>query len=143
MDKLRAWLKQPSTITGLAGFAATAVGLIAHYATHDTTLTVTLGLLVGAAVHVALPDNSAAPSAAGKLATDALQAILTKKIAAAAPLLIADAIATMQAMAAQPAIVPQATIPSMWFPNAGVRVGTVVPGQQAESPAAPPAPPAV
>jgi hypothetical protein len=119
MSKLTDWLKQPSTITGIAAFVGTAAGLIAHYLTHDATLSVTVGGLVYGAVHVVVPDNTAAASSAEKLVTDAVNAIVQKKVAAMVPQLAADAFALFNAVSGTPAAAPPAASATSAAPTVG------------------------
>lgn len=102
---LKSWLKQPSTVTGMAGLATTIVWAIAHVTTHDTTIAIAAAGVAGSAVAIALPDNSAAKSSVEKLVTDAVQATVQHRVAAAIPTLAADALAAVQAMT-QPAPAP-------------------------------------
>ena len=66
--KVLAWLRQPTTILGIASLA----GIVAGACTGEVTLLQAFPLAVTAAMAVALPDNAAAGVAATKAATDAL-----------------------------------------------------------------------
>lgn len=104
---LKAWLNQPTTITGLGTAAATLSGLIAHVLTHDATTAVAAGGSAYALIHVVLPDNSGAASSVEKLVTDAVTAAAQKKLAAALPMLIQDGLAVVNSIAAPaPVAVP-------------------------------------
>lgn len=96
---LKSFLAQPSTILGLGTAAATIAGLIAHAITHDITVSAAAGGAAFALVHVALPDNSAAQTSIEKLTSDAVTAIVQKKLAASLPLLFTDGVAVAQAFA--------------------------------------------
>lgn len=109
---IQAFIKQPSTILGLGTLAGTIGGIVAHILTHDTTVTAGVGAIAFAAVHVFMPDNSAAPSAVEKLATDAITAIMQKRLAAAMPLLFADTVAVVDAFKTTSATVTAPTAPT-------------------------------
>lgn len=102
---IQAILKQPSTILGLGTLAGTISAIVAHVLTHDTTVTAGIGGIAFAIVHMAMPDNSAAPSAVEKLAVDTITAAMQQRLAAALPALFTDAVGVVQAFQA-PAVVP-------------------------------------
>lgn len=95
---LKAWLATPSTILGCGMAAGTISGILAHVATGNLTWTFGAAGIVGALVHIAMPDNSAAQTSIEKLATDAITAIVQKRLTAALPTLFADAAAVEQAV---------------------------------------------
>lgn len=97
-------LKQPSTILGIGAAAGTICGIVAHVLTHDTTIAAGAGAAAFAIVHVFMPDNSGAQSSVEKLVTDAVTAVATKKLAAAIPLLVSDAMGVVATLS------PQATV---------------------------------
>lgn len=115
---LSAWLKQPSTITGLAAFAGAAATAVAGILTHSTDLAAGIGAIAFAAVHVALPDNTTEAASVQKLVSDAVHAAVEKRLAASLPQLVSD----VSAVVAAAPVVPMP--------------------QPAPAPAAPPAAPA-
>jgi hypothetical protein len=68
VNKLIAWIRQPTTITGLSALAGTAMGV----ATGSVKWPVALPLSVGSLVAMVLPDNSAAVQASRAATTDLL-----------------------------------------------------------------------
>jgi hypothetical protein len=70
VNAILAWLKQPSTVTGLSALAAAAVGALSGQMTWAAAVP---GFVFGA-VAIVLPDNSSAWADARKLVTDALAA---------------------------------------------------------------------
>lgn len=86
----RAWLKQPTTINGIALLIAGSAGTIAGMLTHNVEIAAGAGVLAGGLVHVAMPDNSAAAASVSKLVTDIVRAELQHRLSASAPQLIAD-----------------------------------------------------
>jgi hypothetical protein len=56
MPSLLAWLRQPTTIAGISGLVATIAALL----TAQLSWAQALPLLAGAAVSMALPDNTSA-----------------------------------------------------------------------------------
>ncbi len=109
-------LKQPTTIKGIAAVAGVLTGAATHLALHDTTLTATIGGLVYGLVHIALPDNSGAPSSVEQLVTDAATAVAQKRLAAAMPQLLADTLAVVQSVQGPHAPVPLAPAPGAAAP---------------------------
>jgi hypothetical protein len=123
MSKLSDWLKQPSSITGLGLFASTLIGVGTKLLTHDTTAAVSAGMVAGAVVHLALPDNTAMLAVVERDATDLATALATKQLQAMAPKLLSDAMATLGALAMAPAA------------SAGVSGVAIVAGTAAAAPA--------
>ena len=106
------YLKQPTTILGIAGFVGAVSTAVAHYLTGDVNASALLGVVIASAVHVVMPDNSGAPSSVEKLVTDAVTAAAQKRLAAAMPLLVSDgmnALAAFQAAQQSPALPPTPT----------------------------------
>lgn len=95
---LKAWLAQPSTILGFGMAGATISGIVAHLATGSLTWTAGAAGIAGALIHIVMPDNSAAQTSIERLATDAITAIVQKKLTLALPTLFADAVAVEQAV---------------------------------------------
>lgn len=95
-----AWLRQPTTITGLAACAATGAAAGVYAATRSPA---DAGLAAGAVfslLHVAIDDNSALPRDVAQLAIDAATAAASRRIAGAAPGLFADGLAVARDVAA-------------------------------------------
>lgn len=93
---LKAWLAQPSTIKGFASVGGILAAAATHLLTHDLTTAATAGGMVYGLVHIAMPDNTGAPSSVEKLVTDAATAVAQKRLAAAMPQLLADTMAVVQ-----------------------------------------------
>lgn len=66
MNKLTGWLRQPSTIAGLSGLVAIVCALL----TGQIDWAQAAPLIAGAAVSIAMPDNTGARQAAQTLARD-------------------------------------------------------------------------
>lgn len=113
LASFNAWRKQPTTILGIAGIVGTVSGYVAHVLTHDITATTAVGLSAASIVHIAMPDNSAAPTSVEKLAVDAVTAIATRKLSASIPLLFGDAVAVAQAVQTPPSPAPVVTSPTV------------------------------
>lgn len=96
-SKFKTWLRQPTTIAGVAGLVATAAGSIAHVLTHDSTLALAAASIAGSAVAIAMPDNAAERTSIERLVSDSVTAVVTKHIASAVPLLATDVLAAVQA----------------------------------------------
>jgi hypothetical protein len=69
------WLRQPTTITGIAAVLATAVGGVAQVLTGDATVTAVAGGLIYGAVHLVINDNTVATDVAQLAETGAEMAI--------------------------------------------------------------------
>lgn len=110
--KITAWLKQPTTINGLGALAATLVMGAVYLVTRNSVYTGMAGTLTFGILHVAVNDNSTEPSDVEKLAIDAAQALITKKITAAIPTLLADVTAVAKDMTAPAAPVTPPTTPA-------------------------------
>jgi hypothetical protein len=82
--RLMTWLRQPTTISGLAALS----GDLLSVALGATTWRIELPLAVGSFVAIALPDNSAAIALAARTIREGLEAAATRN-----PQAIADAIA--------------------------------------------------
>lgn len=98
MTKIESWIKQPTTITGIAAFVATVAGVTAKLLTHDTTLATGIGGIVYAAVHTTMPDNTGLERPVEKLVSDAVEAAVTKQWRTAAPALFSDGMAVLGAL---------------------------------------------
>ncbi|MFI4982710.1 MAG: hypothetical protein ACHQIO_20355 [Nevskiales bacterium] len=95
---VQAWLRQPTTVTGIAALIATAAGAVAQYLTGQATFAASAGGIAFAVTHLAMNDNSAAPSSVQKLVVDAVTAATQKHIVAALPQLVVDGLAAAQAI---------------------------------------------
>lgn len=95
-----AWVRQPSTITGLATAVATIVGGAVYYVTASPSETLAAVGVVFSVVHIGINDNSALPSDVEQLAIDAATAAAGRKLADAIPKLFADTAAVAKDVAA-------------------------------------------
>ena len=118
LSDVKAWLATPSTILGIGVAGATISGLVAHAMTGSISWTFGAAGIVGALVHIVLPDNSAAQTSIEKLATDAITAVVQKKLTAALPTLFADAVAVEQAVVVAPVPVIAPAAPAAPVPVA-------------------------
>jgi uncharacterized membrane protein YhhN len=89
---VQAWLRQPTTITGLASVAGLALGAMAQWLTRDPNFGIGLGGAVFAAVHLVVNDNS--------IATDAQKLVADVVTQAPANTLVGDALHTVEDIAA-------------------------------------------
>lgn len=96
------WLRQPTTIAGLATFVGVAAHTAASALTHQASWSVALGGIVAAAVLVAIPDNTAAAADARREAVDVATAVLNKRLVQMAPQLFADTAALVADVSHQP-----------------------------------------
>lgn len=88
---VKAYLKQPTTIHGIAYLAATVAAVGTYFLTKSVPEAATVfGGIIGV-VNVGMPDNSALPTDVEKLVVDALTAAAQKKFADAIPTVMADA----------------------------------------------------
>lgn len=98
------WLRQPTTVIGLGVIIGGLVGYGVWLLTHDGGATLLGASLAAGVVKIALPDNTAAASAAQKLVDDALIAITQKNVRAAVlRSLLGDAETLLTALAPAPA----------------------------------------
>ncbi|MGI4941825.1 MAG: hypothetical protein ACRYHQ_14900 [Janthinobacterium lividum] len=70
MNKVIAWMRQPTTVAGLSALSGTAVALLGAQMSRQSSLP----LLVASFVGIVLPDNAGAKLAIGHLVADAVQA---------------------------------------------------------------------
>lgn len=115
MDKLKAWLKQPTTVTGIAAFVSAVVVVVAHVITKDVTIDAAAAAVAYSLMHLIMPDNSGAASSVEKLVQDAANAVIQKKLAATMPALLADTVAVIQSsqpVAPVAVVVPAAPVVS-------------------------------
>ena len=94
-DAALRWLRQPTTVAGLAALAGDAIVV----ATAAASWRIELPLALGSAVAMALPDNTAAPVLAIRTLRDVLAAFATEDPAAIRAA-VADAAALRAAFAA-------------------------------------------
>lgn len=88
---IKAFLKSPTTIHGIAAGVAVAAGFGAYYLTKSIP---EAGAVVGglySVINIVMPDNSNLPNDVEKMVIDALTAQANKKLAASVPALVADA----------------------------------------------------
>lgn len=94
------WLRQPSTVVGIAAAIATVAHTLAAAITHQMSWPVALGGAVFALAAMGLPDNSAAQRSARQLTEDLVTAAVRHRLAQAAPELLGDGASLVQAIAA-------------------------------------------
>jgi hypothetical protein len=75
MEKLRVWLRQPTTVAGISALLGTGVALLLG----QLTIAAAIPLLTGAVVSIVLPDNSAAKQQATVVAQDIVAQITDKQ----------------------------------------------------------------
>lgn len=100
------WLRQPSTIDGIGYVVGVAAASVAQVLTHQNLMSVAIGTVAKAFVHLAINDASAeapADNSIEKLVTDTVTAIAQKKVAAAMPALTADVLTTLGTLHVVPA----------------------------------------
>lgn len=110
---LKGWLKQPTTIHGIGGFAAVIVGGGVYYVTRDAAMASMAGGSAFSAVCTAMNDNSGDKSSVEKLVTDGINAAVTKHLADMMPTLAAD----VRHVLSPSVVVPAAAIPSQAAQN--------------------------
>jgi hypothetical protein len=74
MNQILAWLRQPTTITGIAALLATAATTIAGYLTGDIKAAGAAGALTYGVVHVLMPDNTQAATVLSSVVSDLVAA---------------------------------------------------------------------
>jgi type IV secretory pathway VirB2 component (pilin) len=74
MSSLATWLRQPSTVAGIS----TVFGTVTALLTHQISLAMAAPLLAGAAMSIALPDNSGARQEAADLTKDVVDRMVGK-----------------------------------------------------------------
>lgn len=100
------WLRQPTTVLGLGTLGGTVTAAMAHYAIGgNAALSLGVGSIAFAMVHLVVNDNSVAPSKVETLVTDAVTAIVSKNLAAALPGLLKDGMAVATALQPAPSTV--------------------------------------
>lgn len=103
---LAAWMKQPTTVTGIAGFMATLAYAAAHLVSHDMPVATVLAGVAASLTAMILPDNSAAKTSIEQLVQDSVTAAANQHLAAALPALVQDAVAVVRSVSAVPATSP-------------------------------------
>lgn len=119
----KAWIRQPTTVNGLAALiglvSSLVAGILTHLLSHDpetvSYMAGAAGLFAGGVVNLVLPDNSAAQSTAEKIVSDAVAAAASRHLVQVLPSLVADGMAVVAAIGAKP---PAATPP---LPSGTVR----------------------
>jgi hypothetical protein len=74
MEKVSAWIRQPTTVAGISALLGTAVALVLG----QMSLTAAIPLLTGAAISMVLPDNSLARQQATAVAQDIVAQVSAK-----------------------------------------------------------------
>jgi hypothetical protein len=75
MDKLKSWLRQPTTVAGISALLGTAVAVLLG----QMSGVAAVPLVAGAAVSMILPDNSAAKQQATSVAQDIVTRLTEKQ----------------------------------------------------------------
>ncbi len=99
ISPLIAYLKQPTTISGIGTLLGGAVAAVTQHLTHDPAAALTLFAAVAGSVKIMIPDNSAAQTDMVKFAQDAVQAVVTKHVTASLGI---DAFRLVQDMTSAP-----------------------------------------
>lgn len=119
------WIRTPTTIHGVGALLGVAAGVVCYYATRDVdTAAVVAGSMFGV-VCMAMGDNSGDKSSVEKLVADAIQAIVSQKVAAAIPTLGADLVHVFQSKTVSP-LAPGASVTVSVPPSAPVSVPATV-----------------
>jgi hypothetical protein len=100
--KIKAWLRQPTTIHGLAVVLGGVAAAVAHLFAANAVVDGISAVVLYAATNVIVSDNSADIVSVEKLVEDAVTAILTRRLAEKLPVLAADAEAALAATATKP-----------------------------------------
>lgn len=95
---LETWIRQPSTLHGLAVIAGAAGGALAHVATGNTTIDAIVGIGAYVLVHLGVDDNSGQQAAITTALTDAVDAVQGHQVATQK--LLTDATTAVQAVQA-------------------------------------------
>ena len=74
MEKLKAWIRQPTTVAGIAALLGTAMAVVLG----QMSIAAAVPLLTGAAVSMVLPDNSAARQQAAAVAQEIVAQVTAK-----------------------------------------------------------------
>lgn len=91
------WIRQPSTISGLAFAGAALAGALSHLATGNPTIDGIAATGVLVLVHLGIDDHSATAQAAGRLEADVATAIATRSPTGAIVQTLEDAAALARA----------------------------------------------
>ena len=91
------WLRQPSTITGLATAGGAILAVIAQYLTGSTSFATMLGVAAFSLAHLVIDDNTA-DAAIQTFVTDAVQDAVDGHLTANLPRLLNDAVAVANAV---------------------------------------------
>lgn len=113
--KFARWIKQPTTINGLAAAATAVVGATAQALTHNASLSAPIALAAGGLVAVLLPDNSAEVKPVETFVTDTFNAAVAGALRQRLPLLLgdmSDILAPLIVQPAAPATPPVAPAPA-------------------------------
>ncbi len=87
---IRDWLRQPTTIHGIALLAATAAGVGMWFYSHSAGDAVAIGSGLAGVIMVALPDNSGDKSSVSRMIEDTVKMLATKQYVQMAPVIMAD-----------------------------------------------------
>ena len=75
MEKLSAWIRQPTTVAGISALLGTGMALVLG----QMSLAAAVPLLTGAAVSIVLPDNSVARQQAAAVAQQIVAQVTAKE----------------------------------------------------------------
>lgn len=101
---IQTWLRQPTTITGIASLLGVAAGVAGHVLTGDMTAAAAAGAIAFAGTHMLVDDNTKA-AAVQTLVTDGVNAAISGHLRDRLPTLLKDAVAVATTQAANPAVV--------------------------------------
>jgi hypothetical protein len=107
-QKIKAWLRQPTTIHGLAVILGGGAAAVAHLVGGNSVVDGISAVALYAATNVVVSDNSADIRPVEKLIEDAVTAVVTRRIAQELPQLAADVEAALASLAAKPTARPPA-----------------------------------
>ncbi|MEO9191108.1 MAG: hypothetical protein ABI224_14090 [Acetobacteraceae bacterium] len=95
-SRIQRWLRQPTTIHGIAVFVATGAGIGAYYATGNRMVAAGLAGSAFSVIATLMNDTSADKSRIETLVGDAITAIATQRLGPMLPELVADASRALQ-----------------------------------------------
>lgn len=111
------WLRQPTTIHGIAGLVGTGAAVIAGVLTHNIDVALGAGTILASVVAIAIPDNTTAQGDAARFGTDMMQAVMAKKLETLMPTLAVDALTLIESATSRPPASAAATVPVVAVPK--------------------------
>lgn len=97
------WIKQPTTIHGIAALVTSVVGATAQVLTHEASISAPVALAVGGLVALLLPDSTAEVKPVEQFVTDTVNAAVAGAVRQRLPILLSDASAILAPLITQPA----------------------------------------